>query len=239
MAPVNGQEAVEGTVFLDPHFSVFTSAQHRLVFVDRGTVDGVAPEWCLGPFSTVIQSTIPHHGCGFHHFRRFHGGPSLRAGVGAVVIRSLQQIKEGDRVVLMTDVSDLLLTTGPSVEKNLDGKGKSGNELDELDQLDTSEGLGADEAKELKQLETYKGGSSTSGDTEHRLPAENPPPPEDAPPPENGDPEAAPPPDASGSLKSWRAAAPDELTPTAAGRRASTARRGAPPPEEPPPPPAE
>ena len=224
---------MEGAVFLDPHFSVFTGPAPPRLCRSR-TVDGVAPGMVFRSFQhrdPVDNSRITD--ADFIISADFMVVQASERVSAAVVIRSLQQIKEGDRVVLMTDVSDLL-NNRTVMEKNLDGKGKSGNELDELDQLDTSEGLGADEAKELKQLETYKGGSSTSGDTEAPPPAEEPPPPEDAPPPENGDPEAAPPPDASGSAQELEAAAQTNCS-TAAGRRPpphgeSHHRRTTPPP---------
>jgi hypothetical protein len=182
LEPIPAPNSIEGILHLDRFYSTRTTAQHKLVFVDRGTDDGVQV------------------GMVFRAYQHFDSNNDLRITKGNVLISadlivvqtsetfstcyilsSATYIVDGIPVTLLTDISDL---TKPNPDRRRIEINNNVNSIDELDRLDNGIGLGEDEKRELQQLEKYKNEPETA-------PTEAPPPPEMPPNPEGG--EVAPP----------------------------------------------
>lgn len=176
--PIPGPTAVTGTMLLDPYFSTSTSAQHKFVFVDRGADDGVK----IGMVFRAYQHTDLSNDLALTKSNAL-----INADLHVVqvtdkfsevyIANSDDYIKSGDSVTLLTSVSDILKADPRRrrIERS------NGNGVDDLDTLDTGDGLTPPERKELQQLEKYQGEvapltPSTGG--------ENPPAPPTAPEPE-------------------------------------------------------
>ncbi|MGK5084314.1 LysM peptidoglycan-binding domain-containing protein [Bdellovibrionota bacterium FG-1] len=158
LSPIPAPNAVAGVLMVDKTFSTSTTAQHKLVFVDRGSDEGVKPGMVFRAYTH--QDPVTDKKITSSNFiveadlivvqvsERF---------CAAEVLRSIATIEEGAPVILLTDVSDLL-STKSSREKLITpgSSNKKDDELDELDQMDTGTDLGKDEQKELEQLERWK-----------------------------------------------------------------------------------
>jgi LysM repeat protein len=249
LVPINGPDSLEGIMMLDHTESTYIAAQHKLAFVDRGTEDGVKPGNVFRAFQHydqmdqrkltnsdfIIDADILLLQC------------SERFSVG-LMINSLSPVVEGSKLVLLTDVSDLLKHREFN-EKSLDAKKKTdSNSVDELEKLDTGLGIGKDEEKELQQLEKWKGNPPEEGKPSDVLPPPPaseeplPPPPEDTAPAAPPAPEAAPPPAPEAPAeapKAETAKEPEAPPPPAPPADAPPPAPEAPPdaPPEPPPPP--
>ena len=160
--PIPGPSGIEAVLMLDSDISTQRTTQHSLVFVDRGTEDGVAPGMVFRAYQhydpntdkKVTDADIVSEAdiMVLQVSQRFSA---------AMVIRGDTVLLENARLVLLTDVSDLAKRKH-SFSKNMDAKKPGHNELDDLDKLDGG-GVGKEEEKELKQLEKWKGNDS-SGD---------------------------------------------------------------------------
>ncbi len=160
LSPIPGPEGVEGVIVLDRNFSTYTAAQHKLVAVDRGTQDGVQPGMVFRAYEYVDPSNnkritnadiIPVTDILVIQVTKTHCMGLIIQGHGPVY--------ENNKVILLTDVSDLK-KMGKIAHEKLGGSSstdqKPKSELDELDQLDAGGDIGRDEEKELKQLERWK-----------------------------------------------------------------------------------
>ncbi len=173
MAPLPAPQAIKGIVMIDPNFSTHLLAQHKEVFIDRGSDDGVKPGMIFRAYehydpsndkkitssNFIIDADIQVT----HITETFSMG---------IIIQNMIMIKENTDVILLTDVSDLSRNRGFR-EK---GDDKESNPLNELDQLDDQGGLGKQEKKELKQLEKWKDNETPTLKTLETTP----PPPESA-----------------------------------------------------------
>lgn len=208
--PIPGPSGVEGVMGVDRDFTVYATAQHKQVFVDRGTESGVQPGMVFRSYQHIdpgtdskitssdmvvqadilILQTSTQHSTG-------------------IVLRSFNPVSEGSRVVLLTDVSDLNPNYKPapveapptapvdtSLDSDLDAPAPEPVEQpDQLDQLDQGGELTDDEKKTLKQLEGWE--QNPEGLTPAPVPSESVPgsgTPSDVPPPmmPEGVPEAPP-----------------------------------------------
>jgi hypothetical protein len=182
LAPIPGPKPLLGSILIDPSFSTFTSAQHKEVFVDRGSADGVQP----GMVFRAFQHYDPGNEKKITKSHFIIDADIMITQVSAnfstgTIIRNFSPIYAKAPVILLTDISDLKSNDGFSE--------KMGQEEDDLDKLDDQESLGKDEKKELKQLENWKGNPPDSPDASG---ADNLPTP---PPPVEGDPNTPPAPD--------------------------------------------
>ena len=163
-APIAGPSPIPGTILLNKSFSSYLSAQHKLVIIDRGTDDGLAPGMVFRAYQrkdpvtdkpiSQSNSLIDADIMVIQLSEKFSTG---------LVLKSLSPISDGSSVVLLTDVAQL--GKHKTMEKGvLEAPVEKPKSEDELEKLDKSnpEGLGAEEKKELKQLENYKGQPSPS-----------------------------------------------------------------------------
>ena len=207
LEPIPGPEPLEGIVRLDRFYSTRTTAQHKLVFVDRGSEDGVQ----MGMIFRVYQ-----HFDSNNDLRLTKGNVLISADLMVVhvsekfstcyILSSANYIVEGTPATLLTDVSDLQ-KVDPDRRRIETHNGL--NSIDELDRLDNGEGLGDDEKRELRQLEIYKNE------------------------PETNNPEALPAPETPENREKNPEMAPEPTSPQAA----PPVTAPQPPLEEPPPPP--
>ncbi|MCC7441659.1 MAG: LysM peptidoglycan-binding domain-containing protein [Bdellovibrionales bacterium] len=205
VTPIPGPRALEGVLILDRNISTYTTAQHKLVYIDRGSADGVQPGMVFRAYQhrdPTNDSTITN--ADFIINADFMVLQTTESISIALSIRSLVQVYENDTVVLLTDVTDLLRSGG--IQERDPEQRALDDELDNLDRLDPASGLGPDEERELKQLEQWQsnppegGAAPTDDELDGGAPeGEVPPPPTGggsdeelfgAPPPEGG--EAAP-----------------------------------------------
>lgn len=195
LEPIPGPSALEGILRLDRFYSTRTTAQHKLVFVDRGADDGVQ----VGMIFRVYQ-----HFDSNNDLRLTKGDVLISADLMVVnvsekfstcyVLSSANYIVEGTPATLLTDVSDLQ-KVDPDRRRIETKNGLNAN--DELDRLDNGEGLGDDERRELRQLEIYKNEPETNNPEALPMPEaqENQEKNQEAPPaPEAAPPVTAPPP---------------------------------------------
>jgi nucleoid-associated protein YgaU len=188
LEPIAGPRPIEGVLIMDRNFSTYTTSQYKLVYVDRGADDGVKP----GMVFRAYQHRDPSNdsnltGADFIIDGDFMVLQTSETFSVALAIRTLVPVYENETVVLLTDVSDLLKKGGLQ-ERDLEQK-KLDDELDNLDKLDSSGGLGPNEERELKQLEQWKGNppDSTAPQIQESVPTEGTPPqPETVPPPNGG-----------------------------------------------------
>lgn len=153
---IPGPEPKEGILGVDRRFSTGTTAQHKLVFVDLGSDDGVQP----GMVFRAYQHEDPGTGSEITESHFIVDADFLVVQTGknicaAIAISSVRSIREGAEVILLTDVSEFHRIKDTRV-KSLN-RGDEDRELDELDALDPGGGLGPGEERELKQLEQWDG----------------------------------------------------------------------------------
>jgi hypothetical protein len=152
--PIPGSSPIEASVMIDSRNGTATTAQHKQIFVDRGSDDGVRP----GMVFRVYQHQDPKLKKPITESDFIVLGDVMvvqvaeRASIG-IVVSSQNEIENFERAVLLTDVSDITLNQKFNV-KSLDAK-KSGD-LEAIDQIDVSGGLGKKEADELRQLEVWQ-----------------------------------------------------------------------------------
>ncbi|MCM2277291.1 MAG: LysM peptidoglycan-binding domain-containing protein [Oligoflexia bacterium] len=148
LTPVPGAQPLDAALLVDQDNSTSTIAQHKQVYLDRGSEDGVA----RGMVFRVYRTEDPNTGA------RIQGNDLVREAElmviqtsarysTAIVTYSARTIEEGTIATLVTDAAELGVS--PGVRQIVP-------EEDELDKLDTDEELRQNEAKELKQLERWK-----------------------------------------------------------------------------------
>lgn len=229
---IAGPQPLQGVLMIDKTLSSDTTAEHKLVFIDRGSDDGVQPGMVFRAYQHKDPSTQDKITDSDFIIDAdilvMAVTPQFSSGL---VIKSLSPVRQDSPVVLLTDISDLLKNKGFR-ERTGEEKAKD-DELDQLDKLDQGDGLGKGEERELKQLENWEG-NPPPGDPSAAPTEETPPPPIDGetPPPPPAEP---PPPSEEPSVDGLPA--PDEPPPADAPPPTAIEPEPAPPPppSEPPP----
>jgi hypothetical protein len=153
-SPIAAPTAVTGTMLLDPYFSTSTTAQHKFVFVDKGSDDGVKVgmvfrayqhmdlnnDLALTKSNTLINADL-------------YVVQTTNTFSTVYIANSDSYIKSGDSVTLLTNIGDIL-KQDPR-RRRIERSGGMG--VDDLDMLDPGDTLSAPEKKELQQLEKYQG----------------------------------------------------------------------------------
>jgi hypothetical protein len=171
-----GLSAITGSATFDLTLLNSEAVQHHILFVDRGSDDGVQP----GMVFRNYNHEDPSNKKKITNSDILTNADMLVLSTTAkfstcVMIRSVLPIAPDSPVVLLTDISDLQKSREVR-EKSYSESGKD-KSLEELDQLDFGGGLGKDEERELKQLERWKGNpSKSSPETPHQEALPPPPP---------------------------------------------------------------
>lgn len=146
VAPIPGPRALQAQLLVDSKFSTSTVAQHKQVFINRGSEDGIVP----GMIFRAYQDQDPVTG------NKLSGNSNYVAAElmvvqaserfsSAIVMRGSGPISEGTKLILMSDAEAIEGTP-------------SARQIDEnLDQLDQKQPLREEEERELKQLENWQG----------------------------------------------------------------------------------
>ncbi len=221
--PIPAPRPLKGDLLLDHRLTSSIVAQHKEVFIDRGTEDGVQP----GMVFRAYEHRDPGNGKNITNSNIMIDADMIVVQAdtrfsAAIVTKSVVPIQEGTSLMLLTDLSDINSTTG---FHDLSEQEKEAQKaLDELDQTSGKDGMTPAEARELKQLEKWKGNPSKAQASP--LPSSTPAADELLPPP----PSPAPAPDASPvpPLEDIPSAEPPPM--------ASTPSADEPPPPPPPPP---
>ena len=155
LTPVAGPSAVDATVKTEFGLSTDVTAQGKIVALDRGVEDGVRE----GMIFRFYQRKDPMTGAVLTQSDFVINGEAMVVQVGerialARVMRSLKTIDDGDRAVLLTDISDLTTKRNRTL-KGLESGSDRQSTVEQVDQIDVSGGLGHEESKELRQLERY------------------------------------------------------------------------------------
>ncbi|MGZ3688119.1 MAG: LysM peptidoglycan-binding domain-containing protein, partial [Bdellovibrionota bacterium] len=155
---IPGPAGVQGILYVDRSYSTLQTVQHKEVFIDRGSEDGVKQ----GMVFRAYEHYDPSNNKKVTDSDFIVSGDILVLQVSekfcaGIVIRSLLPIDDQSPVTLLTDVSELIHKTGVRM-KTTEGSGDAA--LDELDKLDSDSGLGKEEERELQQLEKWKGNPS-------------------------------------------------------------------------------
>lgn len=193
LSPIAGPSPLEGVLMIDKNLATYTVAQHKTVFIDRGSDDGVQP----GMVFRAYQHYDPSNERRITDSDFIIDADILVVQVSeefstGLIISSLSPVTQNSSVVLLTDISDLLKNKGFR-ERSTDEKQRD-DELDELDKLDRGGGLGKDEERELRQLEKWEGNPPTDpASSDNPLDA-----PVDGPTPEMGAEDVPPPPPIEG-----------------------------------------
>lgn len=187
-APVAGSQAVRATVIVDrTQGSSFATAQHKTVFVDRGSRDGVGEGMIFRVYFQKDPDTDEalevQESTRLGHLQVIQVSETFST---AVVYNSRTAIDDEAPAVLLTDVSDLELEPRagePTVVPETSQPSEPGDlpslpveappsdavpppaPADDLDGLDDQKDLDENEKKELQQLEEWK-----------KDPSQNPPP---------------------------------------------------------------
>lgn len=153
--PIPADSALSAVLVINRSFSTFTTAQHRFVYVDRGSSDGVKPGMIFRAYQyfdpsndeRITSADFIIEG----DFKVVQVSPTYSL---ALAIRTFSPISDNASLVLLTDVSEFFVQTrvnSQTIEDDTDGK------LDDLDLLDNGDGLTREEKKTLKQLEDWEG----------------------------------------------------------------------------------
>jgi LysM repeat protein len=151
--PIAASSAVEATVITPEADQDKMLGSQQLLFLDVGQSDGVKNGMVFRNFvhedplskeeisskDFLIESEIQV----LETYDRFSA---------AMVIRSRSHLKSGDTVVALTDLKDLNRHQG--MQTLIQDKAST-DEINELDQMDSADGLGEKERQDLKQLESW------------------------------------------------------------------------------------
>jgi hypothetical protein len=176
LSPIPGPRPIRGVLMIDHTIATYAIAQHKEVFIDRGSEDGVQS----GMVFRAYQHTDPGNNKELTRSDFIIDADIQIARVSSnfssgVVIESKSIINENSEVYLLTDVSDILKNKG------FREKGEPDSALNELDSLDETDTLGPKEKKELKQLERWKSNPSDVQEPGAAVLDTTPPPPAPAP----------------------------------------------------------
>jgi hypothetical protein len=147
---IAGPQPLKGMVILDPNENTATLAQHKEVFIDRGSEDDIQP----GMIFRIFQTEDPVNQKSLGQSRFAIDADLLVTQVtdtlsAAIVLTSYRALKEGSEATLLTDLTGLNNKTETSI--------KGTDAIDELDQLDRKKVINSKDAKVLNQLEKWKG----------------------------------------------------------------------------------
>lgn len=154
MEPLPGPAAVEGRLLIDRNLATYTSAQHKLVFINRGASDGIMPGMvfrCYEHYDPANDKKITST-----DFIVDADVLVVQVSEGfsaGIVLNSFMTVVEDAPVTLLMDVSELHKRFG--FGEVMSSEKQKTNELDELDGVGGT--LAPDERRELEQLERWKG----------------------------------------------------------------------------------
>ena len=151
--PVPAVSAIEGTVVTAESEQDKMLGSQQLLFLDVGKSDGVKNGMVFRNF--VHEDPLSKEEISSKDFLIESEIQVLEAYdrfSAAMVTRSRSHVKSGDPVVSLTDLKDLNRHQG--MQTVIQDKA-SADEINELDQMDSADGLGEKERQDLKQLESW------------------------------------------------------------------------------------
>lgn len=159
VSPVPGPSNLDAHIILERSLSTYATAQHKVVYVDRGSEDGIQPGMVFRSFQRVDPATkreLPATQLVRNaDFMVIH--TSERAS-SALVIAGDTVVMEDTPVTLLTDVSELLKVRkvkAITVDRVSAPESNDKKEEVDLDALDDGRDLTEEQKKELKQLENW------------------------------------------------------------------------------------
>ncbi|HAR44383.1 MAG TPA: hypothetical protein DCS07_17430 [Bdellovibrionales bacterium] len=173
--PIPGPSQMEAVIHFDTRFSTQYASQYRQVFVDLGSEDGVQAGMIFRAYETKDpvngKKVAPEGFVPLADMMVVQVSPRFSSGI---LLSTPNLVADKTPVTLLTDVSDVGKAWKP----------KSAPESDELEKLDPGSELGAEEEKELIQLERHQdepspSETSAAPETGDDDPVALPPPPEE------------------------------------------------------------
>lgn len=154
--PIPGPDHLQGTLYLSKEKETTVTTQHKVVFIDRGTDDGVMP----GMIFRLYQYEDPYNNSmltesdfiPYADISVIHSTPRFCTGV---VIFSQALIANESRVTLLTDVADLKKSRSDFFKTII--KPDASHDVNDLEMLESTDSIGKREKKELRQLEKWDG----------------------------------------------------------------------------------
>jgi hypothetical protein len=212
---IPGPSPLKAAIIVDREVTSYETAQHKYVFVDRGSDDGIRPGMVFRHYQDRDAGTNDHMFDGdFVPFADFQVVQVSTGMSTAIVINSYSTLRDELPVVLLTDVRDINRSREVNV-KVVDGDAQAPKTCDpnDIECLTADDSLGQDEERELKQLEDWKknGAEETPPPPPSDTDAE--PPMETAPPPPPEEEIAPPPPPESTPEDELPEPAPEDLAP--------------------------
>lgn len=151
--PIAASGAIEATVITSEEEQDKMLGSQQLLFLDVGQSDGVKNGMVFRNF--VHEDPLSKEEISSKDFLIESEIQVLEAYdrfSAAMVIRSRSHLKSGDTVVALTDLKDLNRHQG--MQTIIQDKAST-DEINELDQMDSADGLGEKERQDLKQLESW------------------------------------------------------------------------------------
>jgi hypothetical protein len=151
--PLAASGAIEATVITPEADQDKMLGSQQLLFLDVGQSDGVKNGMVFRNF--VHEDPLSKEEISSKDFLIESEIQILEAYdrfSAAMVIRSRSHLKSGDTVVALTDLKDLNRHQG--MQTIIQDKAST-DEINELDQMDSADGLGEKERQDLKQLESW------------------------------------------------------------------------------------
>ncbi|MFZ9596696.1 MAG: hypothetical protein ACO3A2_11565, partial [Bdellovibrionia bacterium] len=151
--PIAGPGAIEAELMLDHRISTFTTAQHKEVFINRGSNDGLKPGMIFRSYQHYDPSNDKKISSAQFvvdaEIQVTQVSPDFSSGI---VSYSNTPIQEHTKLILLTDVSDLV-SKEHLTKKDPSLQNQAKDPLDELDRLDGVVTIGPKEKNQILQLE--------------------------------------------------------------------------------------
>ncbi len=154
--PTPSPQRLQAQISVIPDTSTFATAQHKMVYVDAGTSDGIGVGMVFRAYqlkdlsngNTISDDPTVE----LANFLVVHAEQDFSM---TLVIDSNDPVEDGQAVELLTDVSDLIKNEKRR-EKLVQFEKPMPTAPDELDALDTGDQLTDQEKRDLKQLEGWQ-----------------------------------------------------------------------------------
>ncbi len=166
------EEEQGANMMVIPQLSTYTTAQHKQVFIDAGSEDGIEIGMVWRSFQEEDQaSNKPIARQPTVSNANYLVIDVRETFCSAIIVSGNEPISTGQKVYLLTDISDLVKDrsqTNRSIEISIEPEDENDEDLDidDLDALDTGDKLTDEEKKELQQLEDWKEDENLEGDEE-------------------------------------------------------------------------
>ncbi|MBS1958626.1 MAG: LysM peptidoglycan-binding domain-containing protein [Bdellovibrionales bacterium] len=159
--PIPAPAAIPASIIEGEDEKSYNIAGDRIVYLDAGTDDGVKAGMIFRHYQHIDPYTKKElSSADFLVEAEMKVIEAKERFSTAIVLNARSPLHRGDEMVTLTDVSDLNKHLG--LQSSL--QEKSSDNLDELDKMDPTQGVGAQEDRDLRQLENASSEESNAND---------------------------------------------------------------------------